>query len=322
VRRGGALARVADLERVLAAGVALGQPGEQQLGVAGDRRQQVVEVVRDAAREAPTASIFCACSSCSSSRRRSVMSKIVPSRISSPPPPSSSEKLPISQTGLPSRRGAWYSWFSRLPSRRSRSRTHLVSLRVRVERRRGLRHRLGRRRVAEHLGEGAVALEQPAACGRAVDTREVALEEEAVSLLGLAQARLHPLAARHVAEHRLRRGRPSNSTGETCTSTSKRRAVRPLADRLEHLRREAMPPRGRDISSACPREPGAKRSPMGAPTGEASMPNIRVAAAFRVGDLAVHRDGDRLLGGGEQLAVSRRVRTRGRRAAAPDRAPE
>ena len=40
---------------------------QQQLGIAADRGQQVVEVVRDAAREPPIASIFCACRSCSSS---------------------------------------------------------------------------------------------------------------------------------------------------------------------------------------------------------------------------------------------------------------
>ena len=50
-----------------------GEVLEQQVAVTEDGRQDVVEIVRDPSRE-PTASIFCACRSCSSlwrSRRRS-----------------------------------------------------------------------------------------------------------------------------------------------------------------------------------------------------------------------------------------------------------
>src|SRR6185369_16202460 len=90
--------------------------------------------------------------------------------------------------------------------------------------------------VAEHLRERPVALEEPPARRRAVHAREVALEEEAIPLLRLAQARLHPLAARHVAQHRLRPGAALELDRRNVHLHVEERAVGSLSDRLEDLR--------------------------------------------------------------------------------------
>ncbi len=47
---------------------------QDEVGIAGDHTEQVVEIVGDPARELPTASIFCAWLYCSSRTLRSVMS--------------------------------------------------------------------------------------------------------------------------------------------------------------------------------------------------------------------------------------------------------
>ena len=114
-QRGGALRGAADLRHVAAGGArrARCRPARRSR-VAEDDGEQVVEVVRDAAGQLPTASIFCDCRSCScdafraiSVRRRSEMSAATTSRTRVAPYRSSSELISTSIV-RPSRVTCWY----------------------------------------------------------------------------------------------------------------------------------------------------------------------------------------------------------------------
>ena len=72
------VAGLADLLDVRAHGVGGLQLREDELAVAQDDGQDVVEVVRDAAGQRPMASIFCACRSCSSLWRSASSARVAP----------------------------------------------------------------------------------------------------------------------------------------------------------------------------------------------------------------------------------------------------
>src|SRR4029453_1011860 len=85
------------------------------------------------------------------------------------------------------------------------------------------------------LGEGAIALQDPAAGRRAVDAGKVAFEERPVALLGLAPAGLHALSDGDAAENRLVGRLAFEIHGRDANLDVERRAVGPESDRFVDL---------------------------------------------------------------------------------------
>ena len=202
-QRRSAAAGLPDLLGAFAPRVAFGQLGEQQLAVARDGRQQVVEIVRDAAGQ-PAHGLHLlrlqellleptAFGHVEYGAEQDLLAILVGDERDVFHDPDEAAILAARLVLVVDEAALAAQAFEELLSRPP----------VGVVCGPGLRHGLGRRCEAHNLRERAVALEQAAVRGRPVDPREVALEEEAIALLGPADLRLHAFAPRDVAQDRL-----------------------------------------------------------------------------------------------------------------------